>query len=477
MSFLWTSKDLISAVGGRAIGDLPQGVNGISIDSRTVGKGEVFFAIKGENFDGHDFISAAQMSGAVLFVVAEAKLPALGKLAGPFVVVDDVLVALGRLAMAARARSNAKIIAVTGSAGKTTTKEALRHCLSPSGKVHASAASFNNHWGVPLTLARMPEDTDFGVFEVGMNHAGEIRELIKFVQPHIAIITMIGAAHLGFFKNLDEIADAKAEIFEGIVPGGCAIINRDDTRYRILERAATTAGVEHVFGFGENARAHFRLLKCKLHAADSCISARIGGHELAAKINVPGRHIVQNALAVLGAVHLSGADLAKAALALAVLNAEKGRGVRHQLGIRTGSFLLIDESYNANPASMRAALAMLGTQDVPEGGRRIAVLGDMLELGRHSHRLHRELAEPLADASVDKVFMAGNEIKALVDHLPSDMSREYRASVQELAAEVASQVRPGDVVMVKSSNGIGFSKLVDQLIKQFKSADGAENAA
>jgi UDP-N-acetylmuramoyl-tripeptide--D-alanyl-D-alanine ligase len=477
MSLLWTSQELLDAMGGRALGELPAGITGISIDSRTVKKGEGFFAIRGENFDGHDFISPAQLAGAALFVVAEGKLPALGKLTAPFIVVDDVLVALGRLAIASRARSKAKIIAVTGSAGKTTTKEALRHCLAPSGKVHASAASFNNHWGVPLTMARMPQDTDFGVFEVGMNHPGEIRELIKFVRPDIAVITVIAAAHLGFFKNLDEIADAKAEIFEGIVPGGCAVLNRDDPRYRILERAAKAAGVDRIYGFGENARSHFKLVKCKLQAEDSFITARIDRQELAAKINVPGRHIVQNALAVLGVAHLAGADLAKAALALGTMSAEKGRGARHVLPVRGGSFVLIDESYNANPASMRAAIALLATQDVTDGGRRIAVLGDMLELGRHSQKLHRELLEPLQVAGIDRVFLAGPEMKALYDRLPVEISGEYRQSVQELAGEIASQVKPGDVVMVKSSNGIGFSKLVEQLVKEFKTVENADTTA
>jgi UDP-N-acetylmuramoyl-tripeptide--D-alanyl-D-alanine ligase len=242
-AYLWTMEALIAAMGGRAVGDVPKGVTGISIDSRSAAKGEAFFAIKGDTFDGHDFITAAMVSGASVCVVAESKIPALGKFTAPLIVVDDVLAGLERLALASRARTKAKIIAVTGSAGKTTTKEALRHCLSAVGTVHASAASFNNHWGVPLTMAKIPEDTQYGVFEVGMNHPGEIRNLIRFVQPHVAIVTIIAAAHLGFFKNLDEIADAKAEIFEGIIPGGTAILNRDDQRFRLLEHAAKRAGV------------------------------------------------------------------------------------------------------------------------------------------------------------------------------------------------------------------------------------------
>jgi UDP-N-acetylmuramoyl-tripeptide--D-alanyl-D-alanine ligase len=474
---LWTMDALIAAMGGRAVGDVPKGVTGITIDSRSAGKGEAFFAIKGDTFDGHDFITAAMVSGAAVCVVAESKIPALGKLTAPLIVVDDVLAALERLALASRARTRAKIIAVTGSAGKTTTKEALRHCLSAVGKVHASAASFNNHWGVPLTMAKMPEDTQYGVFEVGMNHPGEIRNLIRFVQPHVAIITIIAAAHLGFFKNLDEIADAKAEIFEGIVHGGAAILNRDDQRYRLLEHAAKKAGVENIIGFGENVRAKFRLVKCELHAENSSIIVRIGGKDMFVKVGAPGRHIVQNALAVLGAAQIVGADLEKMASAMASLTAEKGRGQRHVLGIGTSAFTLIDESYNANPASMRAALALL-RESAPSGkGRRIAVLGDMLELGRHSKRLHADLAEPIRNAKADKVFLAGAEMKALAETLPVEFHAEYRQSAAELSRDLAAFVRAGDVVMVKSSNGIGFAKLVEHLITQFKPFKPAEAAA
>jgi UDP-N-acetylmuramoyl-tripeptide--D-alanyl-D-alanine ligase len=475
--FLWKIEDLISAMGGRAVGDVPKGVTGITIDSRSAGKGEAFFAIKGDNFDGHDFITAAMVSGAAVCVVAESKIPALGKFTAPLIVVVDVLAALERLSLASRARSKAKIIAVTGSAGKTTTKEALRHCLSAVGKVHASAASFNNHWGVPLTMAKMPEDTQYGVFEVGMNHPGEIRSLIRFVQPQVAIITNIAAAHLGFFKNLDEIADAKAEIFEGIVPGGTAVLNRDDPRYRLLEHAAKKAGVENIQGFGENARANFKLVKCELHAENSSVMVRIGGKDMFVKVGAPGRHIVQNALAVLGAAQIVGADLAKVASAMATLTAEKGRGQRHTLAVGSGTFTLIDESYNANPASMRAALAML-RENAPTGkGRRIAVLGDMLELGRHSKRLHLDLAVPIAEAKAEKIFLGGTEMKALAEILPVEFHAEHRQSADELARALAGFVREGDVVMVKSSNGIGFAKLVAHLITHFKPFKPAEAAA
>lgn len=477
MSLLWTCDDLVSAMDGRPVGRMPEGVTGISIDTRTLAPGEAFFAIKGENFDGHDFATAAMAAGAALMVVAEAKLPSLGRMSMPMIVVPDVLQALEKAGVAARARSKARIIAVTGSAGKTTTKEMLRHALAASGAVHASDRSFNNHWGVPLTLARMPTDCDYAIFEIGMNHPGEIRPLVKMVRPHIAVITLIAAAHLGHFKNLDEIAAAKAEIFEGLEPDGHALVNRDDGKWKLLEKHARAAGVAHLWGFGEHARAQFKLLKYTEHPDSSTITARIGGHEVSARIAVPGRHIVQNALAVLGAAQLAGADLAKTALALASLVAERGRGKRHTLSHKGGSFTLIDESYNANPASMKAALELLASAPVGEGGRRIAVLGDMLELGSHSAKLHAGLADAVAAANPDLVFLAGPEMKALAERLPADIPAEYRAKTEELQALVVQAVKPGDAVMVKSSNGVGFSRIVDALTKRFPAAAKNSHAA
>lgn len=476
MSALWTSQALVEAVGGRPIGQLPDGVGGISIDSRSLQAGEAFFAIKGDRTDGHDHVTAAVAAGAGLLVVSEAKLPALGRVNTAMVVVPEVLGALEKLGKAARARSAAKVIAITGSAGKTTTKEAMRRALSASGRVHASDKSFNNHWGVPLTLARMPADCDYAVFEIGMNHPGEIRPLVAMVRPHVAIVTLIAPAHLGHFANLEEIAAAKGEIFEGVEPGGTALINRDDKRWPILEKLAKAAGVRNVAGFGEHGRATYRLTGCELLPDRSEIVARIGGKDVAATVGAPGRHMVQNALAVLGAAHLAGADVGKAASALAGLVAERGRGRRHMLGHPDGGIVLIDESYNANPASMKAAIELLRATPVSGGGRRIAVLGDMLELGEHSARLHSELAEVISAAGADMVLMAGPEMKALAEALPGDLQTEYRAGVEDLRPLLLQAVRPGDAVMIKSSNGIGFSRLVDALIGQFpaQAGDGAK---
>ncbi|TRD00865.1 UDP-N-acetylmuramoylalanyl-D-glutamyl-2,6-diaminopimelate--D-alanyl-D-alanine ligase [Mesorhizobium sp. WSM4303] len=467
MSVLWTADALVDAMGGRPLGPMPEGISGISIDSRSLQPGDAFFAIKGEVMDGHDFATAAIKAGAGVLVVAEGKLPSLGRLTAPMIVVQDVLAALEKLGVAARERSKAKIIAVTGSAGKTTTKEALRHVLSAVGKVHASAQSFNNHWGVPLTLARMPDDCDYAVFEIGMNHPGEIRPLVKMVRPHVAIVTLIAAAHLGFFKNLDEIAKAKAEIFEGIEPGGAALLNRDDGRWKLLDKMARAAGVEHVFSFGENARSTYKLTKCELHADHSDIAARIGGQDVTARIGAPGRHMVQNVLAVLGAAHLVEADIGKVAEALADLSAERGRGKRHVLRHPGGPITLIDESYNANPASMSAAMALLNATPVSGEGRRIAVLGDMLELGEHSAKLHAALAELIVGTGTNTVFLGGPEMRSLADILPDEITTEYRAGAEELKPLLLAALRAGDVVMIKSSKGIGFSKLVEALLGKY----------
>ncbi|WP_117192497.1 UDP-N-acetylmuramoylalanyl-D-glutamyl-2,6-diaminopimelate--D-alanyl-D-alanine ligase [Rhizobium terrae] len=479
MSLLWTSEELTSAIGGRPIGNLPAGVTGLSIDSRSIGPrstegGEAFFAIKGDRVDGHDFASMAVANGAALIVVAEGKLPALGKLTVPMIVVDDVLAALGRLALASRERSRARIVAVTGSVGKTTTKEMLRQALEPSGKVHAAVASFNNHWGVPLTLARMPADADFGVFEIGMNHPDEIRPLVKMVRPHVAIITTIAAAHLGHFRNLEEIAAAKAEIFEGLEPGGSAILNRDNKQFGFLEKQAQAAGVSHIYTFGQHAKADFRLADFDGNAESSIVWAVLNGDTSEIHIGAPGRHIAENAMAALGACFLLGADMGGAMRALAGLKPVKGRGERHRLGIGEGHLTLIDESYNANPASMRAAIALLASATPELTGRRIAVLGDMLEMGEFSAKVHEELASPLLSAGIEHVWLAGKEMAALKDSLPGNVEVTYFEKTADLSEYVVRSVIPGDVVMVKSSLGLGFGKIVAALLDNYPAFSDTE---
>ena len=470
MNYLWNSDEFVAALNGRPVGGLPSGITGISIDSRSISKGEAFFAIKGDRVDGHDYASIAAANGAAVLVISEARLPALGRLTVPMIVVDDVLASLERLGRAARMRATGKIIAVTGSVGKTTTKEMLRKVLSACGSVHASVASFNNHWGVPLTLARMPRDADFGIFEIGMNHSGEIRSLVAMVQPDIAIITTVAGAHMGNFHNIEEIARAKGEIMEGIVADGHVILNRDNDQFPVLEKVAQEQRVAHVHTFGANPKADFRLAEFNGQAENSNIWAVINGRTIEATIGAPGRHIAENALAVLGAAVLAGADLEKVAEALVEFTPEKGRGQRHKLslGEGKGSFTLIDESYNANPASMRAAIGLLEATKPTGNGRQIAVLGDMLEMGEGSAAIHGLLAGPIKNAHIKYAWLAGTDMRALADQISGNVEVTYRKTAAELAEYAVSHVSDGDVLVVKSSLGTGFGKITAALLNKFQ---------
>ena len=465
---LWTFERMAKAMKGRPVGAPPAAITGISIDSRTILPGEAFFAIRGDSFDGHDFVTRALSAGAATAVVAEGRLASFGKVTGSLVVVDDVLEALGRLGRAARERSGAKIAAVTGSVGKTGTKEMLARALAGDGPVHYSPASFNNHWGVPLTLARMPLEARFGVFEIGMNHAGEIEPLADMVAPDVAIVTTVEPVHLEFFDSVEDIARAKAEIFLGLRPEGAAVVNRDNPYADLLIERARMAGVRRIVTFGEHAAADARLELAKLKPECSCVSAEILGEKVTYKLGAPGRHVVQNSLAVLATVVLLGADLAGAALALGEMGAPKGRGERLRLALPGGGgATLIDESYNANPASMRAAIALLGQAVPARDGRRIAVLGDMRELGPSAPELHAGLAADLAAAGVERVFMAGPLMRALHDALPATLRGGYADTAADLEAMVADELERGDVVMVKGSNASRMWGLVDSLKARF----------
>jgi UDP-N-acetylmuramoyl-tripeptide--D-alanyl-D-alanine ligase len=473
---LWTIEAMAAAMGAQRQGALPEGVVGLSIDTRTVQPGEAFFAIKGDARDGHEFVDAALKAGAGLAVVAAAKRDLFAN-GAPLLVVADVLEGLTALARAARARSGAKFIGVTGSVGKTGTKEALRLALASDGEVHASAASYNNHWGVPLSLARCPDTARYAVLEMGMNHAGEIAPLTRLVRPHIAIVTTVEPVHLEFFASVEAIADAKAEIFQGLEPGGAAVINRDNPHFARLQKQAKEAGVSYIVSFGENAKADARLIKFSLQPDSSTVQARILGADITYKLGAPGRHVVWNSLAVLAAASLAGADLALAALTLAGLTPPSGRGARQILTVPGGEALLIDESYNANPASMRAALALLGQSPVGPRGRRIAVLGEMLELGPRSAELHRGLAEAIVDSAVDLVFCAGPLYQGFWDALPSERRGGYAVSAAALEAGVLGALRAGDAVMVKGSLGSKMSPIVKTLTRQFSSQGGGRAAA
>ena len=461
---LWTPLALVAPLGARVSGALPaRGVTGVSIDTRTLAEGDLFVALKGDNSDGHDYVRKAFEAGAAAAAIDEAHAQALAG-AGPLYVAKDTLVALEGLGRAARSRSKARIVAVTGSVGKTTTKELLRCALASAGETHASAASYNNHWGVPLTLARMPESARFGVFEIGMNHAGEITPLVAMAQPHIAIITRIAPVHLEHFASVEAIADAKAEIFSGLQRGGVAILNRDDAQFERLRDAAGAAGVRFVLSFGESAEADATLLSCDVEGETTRVQARVLGQDLTYTIGAPGRHIAMNSLAVLMASRAAGLDLQAAARALAGFRPPAGRGQRETLQAADGPFTIIDESYNANPASMRAALDLLGAAD---GKRRIAVLGDMLELGPQARALHAAIAEDVERNQIDLVYTAGPLMQALSEAIPAERRGAHAANAAALEPIVLDALRAGDVVMIKGSNGSRMGPLVAAMRKTF----------
>ena len=449
MNVLWTSAAASVATGGRPNRDWR--ASDISIDSRTVQPGDLFIALKGPTHDGHEYVAEALAAGANAAMVD--RIPADVPAYAPLLVVNDTMEALHALGRAARTRTGATVIAVTGSAGKTGAKEALKLVFSSQGPTAASAESHNNHWGVPLSVARMPGETAFGVFEIGMNHPGEISPLSSLVRPHVALITTVEAAHIEFFPSVEAIADAKAEIFDGMARTGAAVLNRDNPHFERLAAAARARGLRRILSFGAHAEAWARLVDAAPDAAGTAITADIGFTRVAYRIGIPGRHWVINSLGVLAAVVASGANVAAAAAALVALQPAPGRGRRFEADVTGGRIAVIDESYNANPASMRAAIEALAAQRPGHGGRRIAVLGDMRELGAESGPYHTALAEPLDKSGIDLVFTAGTEMARLHDALPASRRGAHAANSKELAPIVAAALRPGDVVMVKGSHG------------------------
>jgi UDP-N-acetylmuramoyl-tripeptide--D-alanyl-D-alanine ligase len=468
MTTLWTAAETSAATGGWNSAEWV--ATNVSIDSRSLNPGDLFVALRGPNHDGHDFVKAALERGAAAAIV-DRDIPVLPA-GAPLLRVADTLIALEALAAAARARSRAPIVAVTGSVGKTGTKEALRLALATCGGTYASAGGLNNHWGAPLSLARMPADLSYGVFELGMNHPGEIAALTRLVRPHVAVITTVEPAHLGFFPSIEAIADAKAEIFLGLEPGGVAILNHDNPYYPRLVSAAKCAGAAEVVGFGAHPNASVRLIDCELDSDGSTVEAALPGLTLRYRVRVPGRHWVMNSLAVLAASAAVGVDVRCAAEALSELKALPGRGRRYELGWRGGTVTLIDESYNASPAAMRAALAVLATTEPRAGARRIAVLGDMLELGEASEGLHRDLVEPLTAARVDRVFLVGEAMAALHVVLPEAKRGGLWHCAEDAVPALVGFLKPGDVVTVKGSRAVGVGHIIERLQAQ---SDRQEN--
>jgi UDP-N-acetylmuramoyl-tripeptide--D-alanyl-D-alanine ligase len=449
MNTLWTSADAAQATLGDATRAFS--VGGLSIDTRTLNPGDLFVALKGDNRDGHEFVGAAFEARAGAAMVARETAPA----SGPLLVVADTQRGLEDLARAARARSDAKFVAVTGSAGKTTTKEILRIALGALGTTHASAASYNNHWGVPLSLASLPREARYAVLEIGMNHFGEIRALVGLVRPHVALVTTIAPAHLEFFGTCEAIADAKAEIFEGLVPGGVALIPSDNPYGERLAARAKQVRVARILSFGEKPGSDARLNSYEETADGAHVKGDILGLPVEFTIGAPGRHVAHNALGALLAVSALEGDVLNAAAALRAFAPLKGRGARFA---SRGSDI-IDESYNANPASMVAALALLDAAK----GRRIAVLGDMLEMGPDAASHHSALAGPIETAQVDLVFLCGSNMKSLWDVLPASRRGAYAPNSRELVAPLIEALREGDTVLVKGSNGSKLAIIIDAL--------------
>jgi UDP-N-acetylmuramoyl-tripeptide--D-alanyl-D-alanine ligase len=455
VTVLWTSAEIAAATGGTA--SAPFEATGVTFDSREVQPGDLFVAMPGTVHDGHRFVDGAFAAGAAGAIVAQP-------VAGPHILVADTFAALQALGRAARERCRATVFGITGSVGKTSTKEALFAALDRirPGAVHRSVKSYNNHTGVPLSLARMPRDVDYAVLEMGMNNSGEIAALTGQVRPHVALITAIAPAHIENLGSEEAIADAKAEIFEGLEPDGIAIVpNSTPHRDRLVKAARRTADRIITFGGGD-ADVH-AIHAVSAETGGSLISAALLERELTFTVAQRGEHWVSNALGVLAAVEAVDADVAVAGLALADLGGLKGRGERHLVAVDDGELLLIDESYNANPASMAATLKSLGEER--EVTRRIAVLGPMRELGQHGPALHAGLAPAVLDARVDRLILIGEDMRPRAEELVGTTSLDLVSDVAEATDALLAMIRGGDAVLVKASNSVGLAKLVERVVK------------
>lgn len=461
MPTLFTLDEIMAATRGRADHLPDQPINAISIDSRDLGPNALFVAIKGDRFDGHDFVDTALANGAVAALVSHGD-------GEKRIVVDDALEGLRDIAKAARARSRAIIVGVTGSVGKTTTKEAIRLVFEAAGQTHASIKSFNNHWGVPLMLARLPEAAQFGVFEMGMSAPDEIRPLSQLVRPHIAVITTVAAAHMESFGSLEGIARAKAEIFAGLEPGGTVVLNGDHPQIGVLLEEARAAGVGRIVTYGEARGVDWRIVDVQSAADKSFATVEHDGEQYALVLDVPGRHMLANATAALAVAFLAGVEPAVALRALAGFGAPAGRGQRVSLGPQDKPLLLIDESYNANTASMTAALEVFASQQAPHG-RKTIILGDMLELGAQSDALHTSLVPAVQASGAQQIYLVGPAMSALAQALGQTRVAAHTQTAAEMAKIVLNDLAYGDAVMIKGSNSVGLTKIVDQIRNQFAS--------
>ncbi len=477
---LWTATEAATATGGRAQGDWQ--ATGVSIDTRTILPGDLFVALKDVR-DGHDFVAQALEKGAVAALVSH--VPEGLSDDAPLLIVDDVLPALERLGAAARARTQARVVAVTGSVGKTSTKEMLRDVLSAQGRTHAAEASYNNHWGVPLTLARMPQNTEFAVIEVGMNHPGEIAPLSRLARPHVAMVTTVAAAHLEAFENIEGIAHEKAAIFDGLEEGGVAIINADLDTTPILMTKAKSVGAR-IVPFGEKS-SDYTLTAVRLSDDKTIVQARIDDDPVMFKISSAGRHFAMNGLGVLAAVEALGGDGGLAAVDIGGWQPPAGRGTREVISLDEAdedmNFDLIDDAFNANPTSLTAALEVLAAATPKDGigrvskGRRVAVLGDMLELGPDEVALHTAIADLSFLDNVHVIHCVGPRMRHLWQKLPAPKRGRQVDSAQELAEQAHRIIDAGDVVLVKGSKGSRVSLVVDALRKAGRVMDAQKGDA
>lgn len=470
----WKAEEVLGALRGTCLQEQTWGAHGVSIDSRSTKPGDMFVALKGPVHDGHDHVANAIEAGAVAAIVS--RHPAQTSADTPLVFVEDTFTALEALGRAGRARAEGKIIAVTGSVGKTSTKEMLRLSLAATGDTYANEGSLNNHWGVPLSLSRLPQAARYGVFEVGMNHAGELGPLSRMVQPHVALITNVEAVHLEFFASVEAIADAKAEIFDGVQKGGTVVLNRDNAHFARLAATAKKTDIKHILSFGRDAKSDARLLSYDSDNGTGVINADIMGRKITYRLGVPGDALAMNSLGALLGAKAAGSDIDACAEALARYRQPKGRGVMQTLPLANGEFTLIDESYNASPVSVGFAARVLGQMQPAGDGRRLLVLGDMRELGETSPALHAALARDITVAQVDLVFCCGPMMAHLFDALPHELRGAHAASSAELAPLVAAAVHANDIVTIKGSNSMAMSKVVNALLTRSRETSSTKLA-
>ncbi len=464
---LWKSQDAANATQGTPIGSWE--VSRVVIDSRAVRPGDLFVAIEGERFDGHSFVPQALEQGAAAVLVTRGKQGDVRQA----LVVEDTLKALEALAVAARTRTQAKIAAITGSVGKTSAKEALKLALSSQGSVHATQGNYNNHIGVPLTLANMQQDTDYAIIEMGMNHAGEIAPLSRMARPHAALITAVEAVHIEFFNSVEEIAAAKCEIFQGLEPGGTLLLPGDNRYFERMHSWASAYGIRDIRSFGTGDSAYYQMITTNMEGLGMTIEAQIGSTSMTYRLGATGEHWATMSAGVLGMVDALRADVRVSAEALQRFREPEGRGRLHRITRADGEAYLIDDSYNASPASLRAAIAKLAgiQQGLSPTGHTIAVLGDMLELGKDGPEMHRSLAGPLAEAGVDQVCVCGELMAELYDALPPAMRGVQADTIQALKQKLATRIQAGDIVLVKGSHGSHIYEIADWLREETTHSD------